>query len=366
MRILTRLPHDLLAELQALDPARDTPSPLIPLWHEISHTAQAGGAAMRPYDLDRATSTRRRSFAAAATTAAVIAVVVAVVTTRDHSNRRPAGTTAGATPSSLSSPSTGSPTTSNRVPTSAAAQAAAKRWSAFPVNADPRPIVLIGDAIADPATGFPDTDTKVAYETGRFRLVARLPGHPPTRDGYSLISAGTAVQQMLAMDLCCATTTVTLDITDVRLVDHSFVTDRGEQSLPAWQLRLRGVKDDAFVLAVAPNQRYPINTRTGQVGGGKVAQSPDGRTLTIHFGSPFSTLAVAQTPTAVAVIVTIHVGTSSPRTTRCAACPAIAPPGSYGPLYPGAPNTKTITLDQPLGNRVVVNASAIPAEVITN
>jgi hypothetical protein len=365
MRILTRLPHDLLVELRALDPARDAPSPPIPLRHEICHTAQAGGVAVRPHDPDRATSTRRRRFAALATVVAVIAIVGAVVATNDHSNRRPAGTTAGATPSSLSSPSTGSPTL-NRVLTSAAAQAAANKWSAFPVSADPRPVVLIGDAIADPATGFPNADTRVAYETGRFRLIASLPSYPPTRDGYSLISAGTAVQQMLAMKLCCATTTITVDITDVRLVDHPFVTDRGEKMLPAWQLRLRGVKDDAFVLAVSPNQRYPVNTQTGLVGGGQIAQSPDGRTLTIYFGGPFNSLAVAQTPAAVAIIVTTQVGTSGRGGTPCAACPAIVPPGSYGPLYPGAPNTTTITLDQPLGHRVVVNASAIPVEVITN
>ena len=55
---------------------------------------------------------------------------------------------------------------------------ALRPWSAFPVSASPRPLVLTGPGIAGPRSGFPDGPAKLAYLEGAITAPAVLPPGP--------------------------------------------------------------------------------------------------------------------------------------------------------------------------------------------
>ena len=62
-------------------------------------------------------------------------------------------------------------------------------WRAFPVNAEPRPIVPLGEGdVLDPATGFHTDAQKTAYEEGRFALSTTLP--PAAATAFRRLRAG--------------------------------------------------------------------------------------------------------------------------------------------------------------------------------
>jgi len=298
--------------------------------------------------------------------AAAVAVVVALIAVAALVIGR--GSTGSATAGGTGSP----------VASPAGVQGVAGRWAGFPVAANPRPVVLIGSAIQDPASGFADDDAKVAYLEGRFALAAPLPSAPATRDGYAVTSADDAVHQLQAASSPGSmSTSSTLHITSVHLTDQPFRTDRGMQSLPAWQVHLAGVRDDVYVLAVASSQRYPVPPAVAGPSdgpsGGQATLSADGRQLTIRFVTRHdssgpcdpgftSSLHMAQTATAVVLAITVH---PEPITVRSdVACAAVyRDPGWGGPTVPGSPNTRTVTLDRSLGARVVVSADGTPYEV---
>jgi hypothetical protein len=180
--------------------------------------------------------------------------------------------------------------------------------------------------------------------------------------------------------------TTTLQVSSIALTDRAFLTDRGEQSLPAWQIHLDGIAGDAYVLAVSSSARFAVDAS----GGGDqrpASVSADGTQVTIPFiphqdparcESGFTnTLQIAQTSTAIVLATTTTTdlpptpSTSSPSyeparylcdggdlVLHVAALP-------HQPLVPGEPGTRTITLDQPLGARAVVDAQGRPYVVVS-
>jgi hypothetical protein len=146
--------------------------------------------------------------------------------------------------------------------------------------------------------------------------------------------------------------------------------------LPAWQLHLDNALSEVYVLAVAAAGRFPHAIGDGQPGEGQAVLSADGRSLTIAYDASrplgecqaayTSSLQVTQTTTTVLLAVTIHI-TAYPVPPPGVICPFSAqPPPSASPLTPGAPHTRTITLDQPLGARVVIGAAGLPYEVTSS
>jgi len=69
---------------------------------------------------------------------------------------------------------------------------ALRAWSGFAVSATPRPLVLVGSQVADPASGFPSSAVKLAYFERAVAAPPVLPPGPPAASGYPLISAGEA------------------------------------------------------------------------------------------------------------------------------------------------------------------------------
>jgi hypothetical protein len=273
-------------------------------------------------------------------------------------------------------------------------------WAAFPVTASPRPIVLIGQSVVFAEGAFPDGDTKIAFLEGRVNLAATAPASPGARDGYPIDSAATAVIALTAPVTAPPAggypLPPILQITSINLSEHLFLTDRGEQSLPAWRMHLDGIDGQFYVLAVAPAGRFSSGPGSGSPDR-PAAMSADGKEITIPFVAHqdpagicdpgfTSTLHLAQTPTAVvAATTTVAIPAPTPTTTPSGSGVGIFIPDGGGPvqyfcdfagrgfgspphepLTPGEANTRTITLTEPLGNRVLVDGAGLPFAVVTS
>lgn len=226
-------------------------------------------------------------------------------------------------------------------------------WSGFPVGAPTRPLVLAGPQVDDPASGFPDGTTKLAYIEGAFDRPATMPAGPATAAGYRLIGAYQAFRVLKSAAGKGPTVTVRLKVTMVRLGSGVFQTDRGIRRLPAWLFGFAGVPHPAAVLAVAP---AGIFAQSGQVAGrnpfiGYARLGRDGRTLTLWFtGAAAGTgpctadyspaIAVSRTAVAVAVRERAH-GSGNEM------CSTV-----------GYARHVTTTLPTPLGARVVIDAAS--------
>jgi len=242
---------------------------------------------------------------------------------------------------------------------------ALRLWADFPVNASPRPLVLTGPAILDPANGFPaDGDAKMAYIEGDFQLKTTLPTEPSTVNGQQVITAAQALAELRSQGDGKQPVPKPLPITDAMLGTGRFSTDRGARSLPAWTFRFAGVTNPALVLAIPPTDRWPLpGMPTSDGGPGGVTISPDGSHLTLSFigAAPGTgaceaeyTADIAQSATAVSI---------SPRES--------AHGGNNGGNNGGGDlqgscdlvgyrRTVTVTLQSPLGNRVVVDSRGVP------
>jgi hypothetical protein len=108
-----------------------------------------------------------------------------------------------------------------------------RAWAAFPASASPRPIVVTSPRVSDPASGFPDAATKLAYIAGAISPPAALPPGPATAAGYPLISAGAAVDVLTSVAVQGPAPSVRLAVIAMSLGTGVFDTDRGPIRLPA-------------------------------------------------------------------------------------------------------------------------------------
>jgi hypothetical protein len=249
-----------------------------------------------------------------------------------------------------------------RAPTSPIPPALAA-WSNFPVQASSRPLVLIdGDNVNAPVLGFPNGDTKLAYEDGTLVAPSRFPTGPHAAAGFPLVSAHTAFDALKTAATPGPPATAPLVVTSVALGAGVFATDRGRRTLPAWLFSFQGVANPAQVLAVSPRRLFappqPIVVQPSvlesspTVGSATLARNH--RSLTVGFaGAPEGTgpcqatysLTVGASRTAVAAVV--HAVTHYKADVGC--------------LLQASFNRLTTTLRAPLGKRVVVDADSLTA-----
>jgi hypothetical protein len=256
------------------------------------------------------------------------------------------------------------PTFESRFPGAEARMSAAlAAWSTFPVNASPRPLVVIpGREIVDPPGGFRDNASKDAYSAGAFVPPASYPSGPATASGLPIISARDAFARLKAAGTPPPAAT-SLAITGVRFGTATFLTDRGPVALPAWLFSLRGVANPAAVLAVGPSAQFtpPSPEQPAPAGGsnGRLVSvgargSSEMATLTILFGGsapgpgPCShdyEARVMESPTAVVVTVAES------------RLPTVVETGAPNAVCADVAHSReaSVVLSAPLGARVVVD-----------
>jgi hypothetical protein len=240
--------------------------------------------------------------------------------------------------------------------------AALAKWSTFPVNAKPRPIIWFGDIAEKIGEGqFTSEAGKEAWVCRKFSLAdgvrlsssssatgsARWPSG--RQSSYSTIGsapafAGITAQQGGNPDMCKAAKPFT--ITGVRIDTATFSTDRGGADMSAWVFEIPEINSSIAYPALDPSAYWGGRAYTADTQGLGAKISGDGKTLTIGLvGGPERgacgidyTAAAAESSTAVAVAIKAY-----PHDTN-AVCDLVG----YG-------RTVSIVLKAPLGDRVLLD-----------
>jgi hypothetical protein len=139
------------------------------------------------------------------------------------------------------------------------------RWAAFPVDAVPRPIVLLDERVRIEG-GFDDVNSKEAWSGGRIGssaplapgVLALLPAQGPARTDRELT------------------------ITEVVSTTAEFRCDRGPRELPAYRLKVTGMYGSCVILAPEVECWWPrLPEDEGRQPGGLAEIDNDD--VTVHF-----------------------------------------------------------------------------------
>jgi len=232
-------------------------------------------------------------------------------------------------------------------------------WKDFPVTRNPRPIILLENVT--PGQGFSSGDGKLAFVCGKFAASAPLPTTSPPRarvtwaDGtYETFTGVSANDAFIAMGANVrgkstdCTTVPPLSVTQTRFGSETYETDRGPAQITSWLFTAPGAWREIA---------YPALPSSAIWGGGwsdwsgdSASISADGLSLTFGFtgakagNGPCEANyrgVVAESVTAVAVAPQ---ELSNPNQPAGGACTA-----------EGYPRRVTVSLNTPLGGRVVVD-----------
>jgi hypothetical protein len=190
------------------------------------------------------------------------------------------------------------------------------RWSQFPVDQTPRPIVL-ADSRVHVEGGFASGEAKMAFMEGRWDLAVEVPGSvldELARQARSGQPRGGA----------------SLRITGIELADSEFLTDRGRQRLPAWRVSAEDTLGPIWVLdpgiadwqpPPAAGGPAPIIQAPGQDPGAQIQAGSDGRSVVVDWLGAvpaferYLTAEVVETAQAFGIVaIGIDVGPDGPRT----------------------------------------------------
>jgi len=207
------------------------------------------------------------------------------------------------------------------------------RWASFPIGADPRPLVLLGEGFDAPK--FVEVEDNTAFYLGRIDANGKVP--PEAAEAFAKMAKPNAGKPKIK-------------VLSARQGMSKFDTDRGPRELPAWIFELEGAYGPVVVLAIKPGYQAEYSKTRASV-------SADGRTLSInmakaHEPCPGEQALIFQprrleSSTAVAVGLNVSGGPSG-------SCPQRA-------IY--LSEDYTIHLSSPLGNRVLVDPKGNPIMV---
>jgi hypothetical protein len=214
-------------------------------------------------------------------------------------------------------------------------QQALDDWAPFPVEKQPRPLVLLDPKVK--ASGFPDGETKRAFFD---RAIEAGPGFP--RRVFEAFGSS---------DWSGSSTHLVL--TNAELEEFPFKTDRGTRRLPAWRVEAAGVQQPIWVLDPVVEDSIWEPVGVTMVGLATAVTGTDGCTITMAFvGSPAE-----------------HADYPDARVYEQGAAVAVLPIGvsKIPPEQPrhaiGARREVTVVLPEPLGGRVLLDASCHPVTV---
>jgi hypothetical protein len=219
------------------------------------------------------------------------------------------------------------------------AQSALRQWGEFPVDRDPRPLVLAGLTSLFRG-GFPSSEAKEAFIHGCFAAAPDVPASI-----LEVLQPGSTTEPVPPLLVVAADP-----------ASGTFMTDRGPLTLPAWRIEIRGIRDPFVVLAPElfaaawPPHWDPERSGFSQW---TATLARDGRTLTLHFfgsGSAEYMTEIAESPTA-AVVLPIPRWDES-RGGRGSVTRAVA-----------VPRVVTTQLGAELGSRVLIEPKGLPIPV---
>jgi hypothetical protein len=209
--------------------------------------------------------------------------------------------------------------------------AALQLWSKFPAGRLPRPVVPLGSRVG--SGGFATGAAKEAFLSGAIDVAVDVP--------VGVIAALPRRRSQFPGS--------PITVTAANADEADFQTDRGMQRLPAWRLRITGMRTDCVVLDPTIQGWWPAGAdgerlRNAGVSDGYLAA--DDVTLTIGVGvvcrDDFPTIEFAETETAVLYERT-------------------APdPGLRSPNLGLMTRQVTVTLPSRLGNRVLIDWRGVP------
>jgi len=249
--------------------------------------------------------------------------------------------------------SCGAPYGTGSVPGPTTPSAALAAWKDFPAAAVPRPIVLFG---IDPhGQAFTNT-SKIAALCRQLALSVELPAITPDHataswpDGSSSTYPATSASDTFTAlkrapgasgSMCAAATP--LQVTAVRFGVAGFETDRGTAQMSAWLFKANGAAAEFIYPAIPMSALWGGGITNMSTSGGSTV-SPDGRSLNFGFiGGECDAgykSAIAESTSAVAVAIE-----------------AIPKDGSGACSLVGIARSITVKLTNPLGGRVLVDAS---------
>ncbi len=153
-----------------------------------------------------------------------------------------------------------------------------RRWSAFPVQQTPRPLVLVESRVRI-EQGFTTGEAKMAFLEGRVKANVEV----PARSLNALASQARPDPRRSGPPLL---------ITEAELLESEFQTDRGSQRLPAWRLTAQDALGPIWVLdpgvqdwqpAADAGGSPPDLQPPGQDPGARVDVAGDDRSLVVHW-----------------------------------------------------------------------------------
>ena len=236
-------------------------------------------------------------------------------------------------------------------------------WSAFPAGQTPRPVVLVSNP--SPTGGFGNSeDAKMASACHKLTTAITLSKViPPTANvswsagataTFPSISAAAALAALAQPVPGTAQTCTPVQpqvITAVRFGGYGFVTDRGRAQIDSWLFTMSRIDGEIAYPALGPSAVWNADLSKGSVSSVSTL-SADGLTLTYTFyGAPDNAgpcgadykgvVAESHAAVAIALQEIPHAAPGQP-----IACPAVAQQRNV-----------VVTLAQPLGGRVVVDAT---------
>jgi len=237
--------------------------------------------------------------------------------------------------------------------------AALQPWVTFPVDALPRPIVLVDAPVAGPRGFYGSEKAKMAFASGMFDRPTRMPAGPDTAGGYPIISPDEAFDLLKSQAKDPPAGSLRLTTSDVHLGTSTFLTDRGPKTMPAWLFSMAEVDGPVAVLAVAPEaQWFPAELASGQSHDIGAIIGADNRTLTVNFVGAESEngpcgvrYSVRLTESHTAVIVTVVSNPNANDTTTV--CTLV-----------GYQRHASAALKEPIGARVLVDDLGYPFSVV--
>lgn len=225
---------------------------------------------------------------------------------------------------------------------------AVERWSGFPVEEEPRPLVLVEPRVRA-QDGFATARAKLAFVEGLVESEVELP------EGV--------IQSLRRTDHPSHSVASTaLAIHSAELEEAEFMTDRGPLLLPARRLSAQDALGVIWVLdpdvvdwqpAADAAVRLPEGQGPGHRGGMPVEVADDDRSLLVHWlgGAPdFERYLSAQVIESKAAVSVVPVGED------------IGPPGARTAV--GCVHRVPALLREPLGARVLVDLNGNPQRLI--